>query len=131
MSFIIRPWLCQWARSVIRNGNGSLGLNSLAILIAILFTSAIVTSKIGIFAIFGAFILGAMFSEEHAFRKAVNDRLRDFVTAFFLPIFFTYTGLQTDIGEIHGSMMWLFAAAVSFRQNSRGSTIASRSSSAS
>jgi Kef-type K+ transport system membrane component KefB len=114
MSFIIRPWLCQWARSVIRNGNGSLGLNSLAILIAILFTSAIVTSKIGIFAIFGAFILGAMFSEEHAFRKAVNDRLRDFVTAFFLPIFFTYTGLQTDIGEIHGSMMWLFAAAVSF-----------------
>ena len=112
MIFLVRPWLRRWARHVVRAGNGSIGLNALAILIAAIFLCAIITSKIGIFAIFGAFLLGAMFSDEPEFRKAVNSRLSDFVTAFFLPIFFTYTGLQTDIGEIHGPTLWLFAAAV-------------------
>jgi Kef-type K+ transport system membrane component KefB len=114
MIVVLRPVLCRWARTVVRENNGAIGINSLAILIAIVFASAIITSKIGIFAIFGAFIAGAIFSEEHAFRKAVNDRLRDFVTAFFLPIFFTYTGLHTDIGEIHGTMLWMYAAAICF-----------------
>jgi Kef-type K+ transport system membrane component KefB len=114
MVFVLRPILCRWARNVVRDGNGSLSINSLAILIAIIFASAITTSKIGIFAIFGAFIVGAVFSDEAEFRKAVNHRLRDFVTAFFLPIFFTFTGLRTDIGEIHGPPLWLFAGAVSF-----------------
>jgi Kef-type K+ transport system membrane component KefB len=114
MIFVLRPILCRWARNSVRDGNGALGINSLAILIAIVFTSAIITSKIGIFAIFGAFIVGAVFSDEAEFRKAVNHRLRDFVTAFFLPIFFTFTGLRTDIGEIHGPTLWLFAGAVSF-----------------
>jgi Kef-type K+ transport system membrane component KefB len=114
MIVVLRPWLCKWARYTVRAGNGSLGLNALAILIAMLFVSAIATSMIGIFAIFGAFILGSVFSDEHEFRKAVNSRLRDFVTAFFLPIFFTFTGLRTDIGSIAGSQMWLYAIAVSF-----------------
>jgi Kef-type K+ transport system membrane component KefB len=111
---VLRPILCRWARSVVRAGNGTLGINSLAILIALIFSCSIITSKIGIFAIFGAFILGAVFSEEHEFRKAVNFRMRDFVTAFFLPIFFTFTGLHTDIGKIDTPTMWMFAVAVSF-----------------
>ena len=114
MIVAVRPLLCRWARFTVRANNGALSVNALAILLAIIFLSAIITSKIGIFAIFGAFILGAIFSNEHEFRKAVNARLRDFVTAFFLPIFFTFTGLRTDIGSIHGPNMWLFAAAVSF-----------------
>jgi Kef-type K+ transport system membrane component KefB len=112
MVLVVRPLVCKWARGVVRANNGALGLTSLAILISLLFLSAIATSKIGIFAIFGAFIFGALLSGEKEFRLAVNNRLKDFVTAFFLPIFFTNTGLRTDMGTIHGPGMWAFAAAV-------------------
>jgi Kef-type K+ transport system membrane component KefB len=39
-------------------------------------------------------------------------RLRDFVTVFFLPIFFTFTGLRTDIGSMTGGTMWLLCGLV-------------------
>jgi Kef-type K+ transport system membrane component KefB len=67
---------------------------------------------IGIFAIFGAFLLGAVLSGEQEFREAVTRRLRDFVTVFFLPIFFTYTGLRTDIGTIGSVELWCVAGVV-------------------
>jgi len=41
--------------------------------------------------------------DQGEFRHAITQRLHDFITVFFLPIFFTYTGLRTDIG----SMRWL------------------------
>ena len=93
--------------------SGSLSVNGLAVLLAVLFGSAIVTNAIGIFAIFGAFLLGAVLSPEADFRRAAGDRLRDFVTTFFLPIFFTYTGLRTNVSSVGGPVMWAFAAAVS------------------
>jgi Kef-type K+ transport system membrane component KefB len=31
---------------------------------------------------------------------------------FFLPIFFTYTGLRTDIGTMHGGLMWALCGLV-------------------
>ena len=36
----------------------------------------------------------------------IRARLSDFVTGFFLPIFFTYTGLRTDIGSMTGGELW-------------------------
>ena len=43
---------------------------------------------------------------------AIRRRLSDFVTVFFLPIFFTYTGLRTDIGTMSGSGMWFFCGLI-------------------
>jgi Kef-type K+ transport system membrane component KefB len=113
MIFVVRPLLRRWIRSALRRGDGELGLNSLAILVVIIFLGAIATNVIGIFAIFGAFIVGSVLSDEHEFRAAVTRQLRNFVTVFFLPIFFTYTGLNTDIGTLGTPTLWLFAAAVS------------------
>ena len=113
MVFVVKPMLIRWVRRALERGNGELGLNSLAILLAAIFGCAIVTNLIGIFAIFGAFLLGAVLSSESEFCEAVSRRLRDLVTAFFLPIFFTYTGLQTDIGSLGGQpMMWLLCGLV-------------------
>ena len=108
--FVAGPPLRAAARRA--SVTGSLSVNALAVLLAVLFGCAIVTSLIGIFAIFGAFLLGAVLSPEATFRRAVADRLRDFVTAFFLPVFFTYTGLRTNVGTLAGPLMWAFAAAV-------------------
>ncbi len=65
-----------------------------------------------IFSIFGAFFFGAILFDQAEFRQAVQERVRDFVTVFFLPIFFTYTGLRTDIGTMSGSGLWIMCGLV-------------------
>jgi Kef-type K+ transport system membrane component KefB len=109
---IARPLLKRWARSAVRRGGGVLGLNDLAVLLVLLLGSGLVTHEIGIFAIFGSFMLGAVFHDETEFRQAVLTKLNDFVTVFFLPIFFTYTGLRTDIGTMSGALLWAMCGPV-------------------
>lgn len=113
MLYVAKPILCRWVRSAMKKNQGKLDFNTLAILFVILFLCSIATSVIGIFAIFGAFILGAVFSEEEEFRLAVSGLLQNFVMVFFLPIFFTYTGLRTNIGTLGSPTLWFFAAMVS------------------
>ena len=113
MVYVAKPILCRWARSAMQRNDGELSLNTLAILLVILFVSSIATSLIGIFAIFGAFILGAILSSEEEFCHAVSKLLQNFVTVFFLPIYFTYTGLRTNIGSLESLELWFFAAAIS------------------
>lgn len=110
MMFVVRPRLIQWTRQAARTGE--LSLNALAVLFILIFCSAIVTNLIGIFSIFGAFFLGAMLYDQHEFVAAVKRRLNDFVTVFFLPIFFTYTGLRTDMGTMTGAGMWTLCGMV-------------------
>jgi len=117
MAFIGRPLLRAWVRYALRRGEAEFSVNALTIVLAIVFGCAIVTSLIGIFAVFGAFILGAVLSTEREFCRAVSRRLRDFVTAFFLPIFFAYTGLRTNVGSLGSWELWglcllVFAAAI-------------------
>ena len=113
MVYVVRPILRQWISAAMASGKGELSLNNMAILLAILLGCAIITNLIGIFAIFGAFVLGAILSEEHEFREAVNRKFKDFVTAFFLPIFFAYTGSRTDIGTLGTPLMWGLCGLVS------------------
>ncbi len=112
MVYIARPLLSRWARWVMRRGNGEIGLNDLAVLIVFVLLCAIATNVIGIFAIFGAFFFGAVMSGERDFCEAVSRRMRDFMTVFFLPIFFTYTGLRTDVGSLHSVQLWLICGVV-------------------
>ncbi len=112
MIFIARPILARWARWVMRRSQGEIGLNDLAALIVCVLLCSIVTNLIGIFAIFGAFFFGAVMSGEREFCEAVLRRMRDFMTVFFLPIFFTYTGLRTDIGALHSLQMWMICGVV-------------------
>jgi Kef-type K+ transport system membrane component KefB len=109
---LVRPLLVWGASAALRAGDGDLSLNGLAILLALVFACAIVTNLIGIFAVFGAFILGAVLSDQSDFHLAVNRRLRDFVSAFFLPVYFAYTGLRTGIGSLGSLPLWLWCGGV-------------------
>ena len=112
MWFAIRPLVIRWSRTVLRNSGGELTLDSLALLLILIFFAAICTSLIGIFSIFGAFFLGAILYDQRELVAAIRRRLSDFVTVFFLPIFFTYTGLRTDIGSMGGSGLWFLCGLV-------------------
>jgi Kef-type K+ transport system membrane component KefB len=108
----VRPLLKRWISRVMRQLSDGLSLTSLAVLLVLILLAALVTDLIGIFAIFGAFLLGAILYDERAFAKAVKERLHDFVCVFFLPIFFTYTGIRTDIGTMTGRLLWVMCALV-------------------
>jgi Kef-type K+ transport system membrane component KefB len=112
MIFIVRPLMVRWTRSVMQNSDIGLSSNALAQLIIFFMASAAVTHAIGIFSVFGAFVMGGILHDQKAFCAAVNNRMSDFVTVFFLPIFFTFTGLRTDIGSLSGTPALLVAVVV-------------------
>jgi Kef-type K+ transport system membrane component KefB len=112
MAFVMRPLVARWAAWTLRQNSGDLSLNGMAVLLVLVLLSSAVTNWIGIFSLFGAFMMGAILYDQTGLRDAVHRRLNDFVTTFFLPIFFTYTGLRTDVGQMVGGKLWLFCGLV-------------------
>jgi len=111
MLFVVRPLLLPRLERRV-GADGRLPLGMLSLTLAVMLVAAYATSRIGIFAIFGAFLLGAVLSGSPRVREAFASQLSDFVTVFFLPIFFTYTGLRTNIGSLGSLEAWGWCAAV-------------------
>lgn len=112
MLLVVAPLIRNWLGRLMAKSGGEVSMVALSICMVLVFMSAMVTSKIGIFAIFGAFIAGAVLSPLPGLREAVSRRLREFTTAFFLPIFFAYTGLRTNIGSLNDGYLWGICALV-------------------
>lgn len=74
--------------------------------IALLLLAAYMTNAIGIHPIFGAFLMGVILPRKPRFVKLVRniDQINVFL---FLPLFFVYSGLRTQIGLIHSPWLWL------------------------
>jgi Kef-type K+ transport system membrane component KefB len=106
MFWCVRPLLKRWLARRLLKSHGDCSPDTLAVILVLLFLSAALTNLIGIFSIFGAFVFGALLYDEREFAAAIRKKLNDFVTVFFLPIFFTYTGLRTDIGSMDGASLW-------------------------
>ncbi|MDR0572972.1 MAG: cation:proton antiporter [Tannerella sp.] len=78
-----------------------------AMMFLILLLSSYITEILGLHALFGAFVAGMIMPENLKFRKIMNEKVEDVSLALFLPLFFVYTGLQTEIDLIKGTEMWL------------------------
>jgi Kef-type K+ transport system membrane component KefB len=105
---VIRPLLLHLIRRS-RVTATSLPLDLMGFALAAMFLSGMATYKIGIFAIFGGFMLGVLLHDQADFVAAWRERVGDFVNVFFVPIFFTYTGLRTDVALLDGWPMWGWA----------------------
>lgn len=108
---IVRPLIKQ----AIRRSNpraGTMSGNLLGALLVIIFIAAMTTYQIGIFAIFGGFMMGVILYDESELVAAWRERVGGFVTVFFLPIFFTYTGLRTSIGGLDSATDWGWCLAI-------------------
>lgn len=102
---LVRPLLIRLLRRWRRVGE-ALPQDLLAIMLIVIFGSALLTSQLGIFAIFGGFVAGMLLHDQTAFVEAWQGKISDLVTVFFLPIFFTYTGLRTDVGGLGSTTLW-------------------------
>ena len=96
MFFLMRPLLARF--SSLYDNSGRLSQNLVAVVFMLVLASATVTNLIGIHAIFGAFMLGAMMPKQGGFVRELTEKIEDFAVVFLLPIYFAYTGLRTQVG---------------------------------
>jgi Kef-type K+ transport system membrane component KefB len=74
--------------------------------------SAVATEFIGIHAIFGAFLLGTIIPHDSKVSAQVTERIADIVRVMFLPAFFAFTGLRTEIGLIESGADWALCGLI-------------------
>jgi Kef-type K+ transport system membrane component KefB len=77
-----------------------------------LFLSALTTEYIGVHAIFGAFLLGAVIPHDSPLSCAFTEKLEDLVTVVLLPAFFAFTGMRTQIGLVAGVEQWFVCGMI-------------------
>lgn len=114
----VGPWLRSvWRKLAYADGDApgeglSLPPSFLALLLVVLFACCLATNILGVFSIFGAFLLGVALHQEVGLVKAWREKFADFVLVALVPIFFTNTGLRTDVGSLETTTQWLGCAAV-------------------
>lgn len=84
----------------------NLSKSVVAIFFLTLLLSAFATEVIGIHALFGAFMAGAIMPENIKFRSIFIEKVEDVALVLLLPIFFVYTGLRTEIGLLNDPYLW-------------------------
>jgi Kef-type K+ transport system membrane component KefB len=77
----------------------------LSTVLILLMACAWITDVLGIYAIFGAFILGVAMPSGF-FARRLTATLEPLVTTFLLPLFFVYSGLNTQIGLLNRPLLW-------------------------
>jgi Kef-type K+ transport system membrane component KefB len=126
MFFVARPLLMRYAKRWL---NTEPSQNTVALLFVGLLLSAVTTEAIGIHAVFGAFLVGAVIPSDSPLAKRLVAILQDTVAVLLLPAFFAFTGLRTQIGLVSGPQAWLICAgiiAVATLGKFGGTTIAAR-----
>ncbi len=79
--------------------------------IALLLLSAYCTNAIGIHPVFGAFLMGIILPRKPLFVELVRN-IDQVNSVLFLPLFFVYSGLRTQVGLISSPWMWLICLLV-------------------
>ncbi len=107
---------------------GGLSQDIVAIVVFLVLASAWTTERLGVHAVFGAFLAGAVMPRDEQLVRPLLDRFHDLMVILFLPLFFAFTGLRTSIDLISGDL-WLYCGliiAVAVLGKLGGSALAAR-----
>ncbi|GGX60695.1 cation:proton antiporter [Streptomyces minutiscleroticus] len=87
---------------------GRFGFDQMYVVVGVVLLAGWFTDYIGIYSVFGGFVAGLAMPRNPAFRQALHSRMMDIVCVLLLPIFFAFSGLNTELGGIAG---WGMAGA--------------------
>jgi Kef-type K+ transport system membrane component KefB len=104
---VVRPLL---RRAVALHDAG--GRGAVAFVLVGVVASALATEAIGIHALFGEFLLGALVPHDSRLARDLAGRIEDVVLVLLLPAFFAVTGLRTRLGLLGTWEHWLWFLAV-------------------
>src|SRR5438874_50179 len=106
---VMRPLLARSQSLLVKNG--ALTEAGLAVGLALMALGAWFTDLIGLHAVFGAFVMGAAMPRGIVVRDLIA-RIQPLTAALLLPLFFTYSGLNTKIALLDSAFLWLMCGAV-------------------
>jgi Kef-type K+ transport system membrane component KefB len=106
---IVRPLLANANAWLVKDG--ILTDAGLVIGLTLMALGAWFTDLIGLHAVFGAFVMGAAMPRGVVARDLIA-RIQPLTVALLLPLFFTYSGLNTKIGLLNTGFLWLMCGAV-------------------
>jgi len=107
--FVLRPLLARAASRLV--GADGLTDTGLVVGLACMAIGAWFTDLVGLHAVFGAFVMGAVMPRGVVSRDLIG-RIQPLTVALLLPLFFTYSGLNTKIGLLNTGFLWLICGAV-------------------
>ncbi|GAA0477362.1 cation:proton antiporter [Streptomyces olivaceiscleroticus] len=124
MLLVVKPLLRPLGERVERTGQ--FGFDHMYLVIGIVLLSGLFTDYIGIYSVFGGFIAGLAMPRNPAFRDALHGRMMDVVCVLLLPIFFAFSGLNTELGGITSWILFAVILAAGFIGKYAGCAIAMR-----
>ncbi|KAI9044167.1 Kha1p [Aspergillus affinis] len=111
LSFVFRPLFLRFL-----NHTGALqkgpSQSVVAITLLIALASSFFTQVIGVHAIFGGFLIGLLCPHEGGFAIKLTEKIEDLVAALFLPLYFTLSGLQTNLGLLDTGVTWAYVIGI-------------------
>jgi Kef-type K+ transport system membrane component KefB len=106
---VLRPLLARAKSWFVKEG--TLADAGLVLGLALLALGAWFTDMIGLHAVFGAFVMGAAMPRGVVSRDLIG-RIQPLTVALLLPLFFTYSGLNTKITLLNTGFLWAMCGAV-------------------
>jgi Kef-type K+ transport system membrane component KefB len=106
---LVRPLLARMKGWMIKRGE--LTDAGLVLGLALMAAGAWFTDLIGLHAVFGAFVMGAVMPKGEVVRHLIN-RVQPLTVGLLLPLFFTYSGLNTKITLLNTGYLWMMCGAV-------------------
>ncbi|KAK8877544.1 K(+)/H(+) antiporter 1 [Apiospora arundinis] len=128
LMYAVKPVLTWVLRRTGNIDNGP-SQSAIGLVLLVALASAFFTAIIGVHAIFGGFMVGLILPRERNFNVKVIEKLEDLIGAILLPLYFTLSGLKTNIGLLDNGITWGYVIAVTFTAfftKVMGATLASR-----
>lgn len=110
MLLVARPLMVRAVRA--EELGKSVPQGAIAVFVVGLLLSTLATEAAGIHALFGAFLFGAIIPHDSRLALDLTHKLEDLVVVLFLPAFFAFTGMRTQIGLVHGTSQWLLFGVI-------------------
>lgn len=110
MFYVIRPLFARIGQAQ----SERLSMNGMSFIIVLLLLSSLATEAIGVHALFGAFMAGAMMpsSAVSRLKELIAPRLEYVSLLVLLPLFFALTGLRSEIGLLNSVNAWIVCGGI-------------------
>lgn len=110
MVWIVNP---VWRRLlVVLSPDGKLNQANMVCTILIVLATSAVAELVGLHALFGAFLAGAIMPNKEHLSALIAARIEDLSSLVLLPIFFAYVGIRTDIGLLNDAASWAMCGVI-------------------
>jgi Kef-type K+ transport system membrane component KefB len=111
MFLAVQPLLRRATRAW-DNGSGATPASAVTCIFVAVLLAAMTTEAIGVHAVFGAFLLGAVIPHDSRIARDFTEKLKEIVTILLLPAFFAYSGMRMQMSLLSDWQSWIWCLAI-------------------